>query len=296
MSALRSIDVADLGAIEADPVGELPELKWIPIELLGVDDAYQRQLGKINQKAIRKIANNFNWAHFGNVAVAPRGDRFAIIDGQHRVHAAAAVGIDQVPCQIQKLNQSEQAAAFSAINGAVTAVTIWQLFKASLVAGEEWAVEADRAVKLAGCSLMTSNKTSESKAPGEIFSIKMIQKYVEAGKADKLTLALKLLIGSDVGSKEPQLWTSLWLSAWLQVFTERSRLFAQHGIPTLLTKINTIDFYQLEDRVDEQYKVRRRSGLTSGISKTELLAAELGTVIDRLFPSRMALPQVRADQ
>jgi ParB-like chromosome segregation protein Spo0J len=51
------------------------------------------------------------------------GGRFAIIDGQHRTTSAAILGIETVPCQIVIAEQTEQAAAFKAINGTITPIS-----------------------------------------------------------------------------------------------------------------------------------------------------------------------------
>ena len=65
-----------------------------------------------------------------------RGGRFAIIDGQHRTTSAAIVGFESVPCQIVIAAKEEQAAAFKAINGTTTPISIMALHAAALVAGE----------------------------------------------------------------------------------------------------------------------------------------------------------------
>lgn len=124
---------------DVDP-GAAPMLQWLPISSLVVDDGYQRDLKAGNWKAIRRIAAAFSWSRFSPVFVAPvEGGLYAIIDGQHRTHAAALVGIDTVPCQIVQMDPREQAASFAAINGLVTKVTIWNIYKAALAAGEAWA-------------------------------------------------------------------------------------------------------------------------------------------------------------
>lgn len=118
-------------------------LQWIEIDLLVIDDSYQRELKQQNWKAIRKIASGFRWSMFSPVFVSPvEGGLYAIIDGQHRTHAAAICGFKQVPCQIVHMSRSEQAAAFAAVNGTVTQVTAHQVLKAALAANEKWAVDA----------------------------------------------------------------------------------------------------------------------------------------------------------
>jgi ParB-like nuclease domain len=72
---------------------------------------------------------------FAPVVVSPvAGGKFAIIDGQHRTTAATLVGFDSVPCQIVIAAKEEQAAAFKAINGTTTPISIMALHAAALMA------------------------------------------------------------------------------------------------------------------------------------------------------------------
>ncbi|NKW09813.1 ParB N-terminal domain-containing protein [Ochrobactrum tritici] len=93
------------------------------------------------------------------------GGRYSIIDGQHRVHAAAMCGVEAVPCQIVQIDKKEQAASFAAVNGNVTKITTVNLLKAALAAGEQWALECKSVADAAGCKLMLSNGSSLTKNP-----------------------------------------------------------------------------------------------------------------------------------
>ena len=148
---MRSIDVSKLKRPANVNPGPAPMLQWIRIEQLVVDDSYQRDLKAGNWKTIQRIAEAFRWSRFSPVFVAPvEGGRFAIIDGQHRTHAAAICGFAEVPCQVVQMSLEEQAASFAAVNGLVTKVTLQQIFKAALTAGETWAIECDRICRDAG--------------------------------------------------------------------------------------------------------------------------------------------------
>ena len=75
--------------------GPRPDLAWTPIGDIVIDDTYQRPLGEKNWRSIARIARAFDWGKFTPVVLAPCPDgRMALIDGQHRVHAAAAAGAD----------------------------------------------------------------------------------------------------------------------------------------------------------------------------------------------------------
>ncbi len=192
---LRAIDpsLGKTGLSRVTIRNKPPKLAFLPIEKLFIDDEYQRQLRPTTSKAIRRLAENFNWAHFSTVPVAALDDgNYAILDGQHRVHAAAAIGIESVPCQIMKIDRKAQAAAFAAINGDVTVMTVWALYKADLCAGSLWAVRANQVCRNAGCKLMTSNKSASFKMPGEIFAIRLIRDIVEQKKDHLLEPALSI--------------------------------------------------------------------------------------------------------
>lgn len=144
----------------ADPVvrGARPHLGWVEIEKLRIDDRYQRPLQRHNWNAIRRIAQGFDWSLFTVVDIAPAGEGlFSVIDGQHRVHAAAMAGIDKVPVRIVTEPVAGQARAFMGINGNVTAITPFHVLRASLAASEPWAIAADQALARAGCRLMTAS-------------------------------------------------------------------------------------------------------------------------------------------
>lgn len=141
MTELRTIDPAPFvplaGELPAHDAGQQPQLRWIGIDKLAIDSSYQREIGKAGQKNIVRIAREFEWARFSPVIVAVAGQRFVIIDGQHRTTAAALRGHKKVPCQIISADQRKQAAAFAAINAVVTAMSPMQLHAAKLAGGDE---------------------------------------------------------------------------------------------------------------------------------------------------------------
>lgn len=181
MTSYRKIELPE--APEAREIDQAaPMLEWLKIENLVVDDTYQRPLNVSNWKAIRKIAKDFRWSRFTPLLCAPiEGGRFAIIDGQHRAHAAAMIGIEAVPAMIVHMSLPEQASAFSWVNGNVTKITGFHIFKAALAAKDQWAIDCDEVVRRAGCRLMPYNKSAHAKQAGEVFSIALIREYVEAG-------------------------------------------------------------------------------------------------------------------
>jgi hypothetical protein len=195
---LRPISTEGLDPVIANP-GPLPVLTWVRLDQMVIDDSYQRPLQDQNWKLIAEIAAAFDWSRFGAAMVAPAVGStagrplYALIDGQHRVHAAALCGLEEVPALVSDIGPGDQARAFAAINGRVARINAFNLFKAALAAGEGWAVAADAAVSDAGCKLMTSNYSSRDRKPAQVYAVVFIRRAIEAGRAWAVTAGLGAL-------------------------------------------------------------------------------------------------------
>lgn len=137
-----------------DP-GPRPELAWLPLAMLSIDQSYQRTIdGRISQKSIGQIADNFRWSCFGVVMVAAKGDGWVIIDGQHRVEAARRCKLATVPCIIVPAGTAqEQAKIFLATNETRVRVNVYALHHARLAAGDEDARAIDDLARKAGIDI-----------------------------------------------------------------------------------------------------------------------------------------------
>lgn len=238
MSALRKIAFAKGDVVDAD-AGPAPMLQWVEIEQLVIDDGYQRPLASHNWKSIRQIADGFKWSRFSPVLCAPvEGGMFAIIDGQHRTHAAAMCGYKSVPCQIVQMSPVEQAASFAAVNGNVTKVTTLNLLKAALAAGEPWAVECNNIALEGGCKLMLSNGSSEAKKPGQIFAAKMFRKLVESRPREAIIKSLNILMQAEGYRDNSDIWDGGILESTLLAMTE---------VPEYLDRDDFVSFLELYD-------------------------------------------------
>lgn len=201
-----------------------PVLDWIPIARLVVDESYQRELGKANWTAIRKIAAEFRWSRVSPVLVAPiENGFFAVIDGQHRAHAAAICGFETIPAMMVQMTRSEQASAFAFVNGNVTRITLFHVYKAALAARAPWAERCMSVVESAGCSLMTYNKSTAAKKAGEIYAIGLIRQTVERGLAEHLQRALRTIRASD-DAADPQLYNEAVLRIWIDIVAAKPGL------------------------------------------------------------------------
>lgn len=283
---MRAIELPDGKRVSADP-GPAPMLQWVNVTDLVIDDSYQRELRKDNWTAIRRIADRFKWSRFSPVFVAPvAGGKYAIIDGQHRTHAAALCGVEQVPCQIVQMTPAEQAASFAAVNGLVTKVTPWHILKAAVAAGEQWALDCRKVCEDAGCVLMLRNGVTEFKKPGEIYALALVRNAVKNGHAASVTLALSGLRRSEFG-KESEAYNNEILKPLFMAVIDRPWL--AKGRVDLAPFLDEFDIYGSIDHAAQFVKVKRRQGAT-GISHFDLTAADIGEALDKAFPQRVALP------
>ena len=267
--------------------GPAPMLQWVKIDDLVVDDSYQRDLKPGNWKAIKAIAADFKWSRFSPVFVAPvEGGKFAIIDGQHRTHAAAMCGFDQVPCQVVQMSPEEQAAAFAAVNGIVTKVTTFQIYKAALAAGEAWATEIHGVALEAGCRVMTSNASMFSKKPGEIYSIVRMRKLIEQHKAGNVSRALSILRQAEGFRDDAEYWDGSIIIPMVEALCERPPVLSNSVAPA---SVSDFDVFGAIDRIRQEVRERRVRGLPS-IGVANAFRAAFIAFLDKKLPARMALP------
>lgn len=215
---LHPVDVSKEDLISRSNRGDAPSLDWLDLCSLRIDDDYQRPLGRSNWTAIGKIAHEFEWAMFSPIIAAPIGDEtYALIDGQHRVHAAAMIGLRQVPAMIVDVPPSLQAAAFAAVNSRRVAMSQFHIFKAELAAGDEVALACVKAVEAAGCRMMTYVVSSSKRKPRDIFSISEIKNHIQSGRDEMVTRALSAITNSD-RADSVDMYHNKVLRAWFATF------------------------------------------------------------------------------
>ncbi len=282
---MRSIVMQADPTIQAKP-GSCPMLEWLPIEKLVVDETYQRDLQRNNWKAIRAIAEKFRWSRFSPVFCAPvEGGRFAIIDGQHRVHAAALCGIDAVPCQIVQMDRAEQAEAFAAVNGEVTAITTWNIFRAELAAGHEKAVALCRAVEAAGCKMATSNGSKATKKAGTIYFLAAARE-LHTKYGDRLTQALSIFLKCNGFDDSAELWAANIMHPMLEALCSAPPFIAH---PAIVTAIDDFDVWATVDDLEAERRRRRSLGLPLVSGKEMLREAFFKHLAAELSPARVSV-------
>lgn len=213
MTHHREINVSGLEpkAMREQPA---PMLDWLKIANLRIDDRYQRPLTARNWKAIHDIAANFDWCAFGPILCAPiEGGLYAVIDGQHRAHAAALCGIERIPAMIVPVPPAKQALAFVSVNSGIR-VSQHQTFRAELAAASAEAVAIAEACRAAGCEALTYNPSAASKKPRQISSIGFLRACIRRGEAQALTAALAAIVAYDDKGR-PGLYSDYILSPWV---------------------------------------------------------------------------------
>ena len=177
--------------------GPVPTFEWIDIKRLTIDKSYQRlTAGKASQRTIKKIADTFYWCNFQPITVAPRGQKFAVVDGQHRLMAAIETrAIKEVPCWIIPAKAYEdEAAAFVAINRDRVRMDSLSVFHAGVVAGNASDVAIHELCSKAGVSIARCATLMELMPPRTTQALGTLRKACRKNVKDAvLVRALKAL-------------------------------------------------------------------------------------------------------
>ena len=233
-----------------------PTLTWVAIDAMVIDRAYQRDITPAGRRAIQRIADGFDWTKFGALQLAPlEGGRFAIVDGQHRAHAAALAGIETVPAMIVPMSGRQQALGFAAMNRDRIKVDALGVYRAELAAAADWAVACRNAVSAAGCTLMTANWSQKQKRGGQVFALGLIRRMVADGEAAVVTAGLAAIRQSVQGAHAEAYGGSI-LAVWLPALA-RNQQFLRLPLSRIF---DGIDF---ETELDE---ARRRARAVAGAS------------------------------
>lgn len=265
-----------------DP-GPEPVLDWLPIDKLCIDPEYQREIGNDGRRNILRIATAFEWTKFSPVVVPPVSlGRFAIIDGQHRTTAAKLCGFERVPCLVLLLDRAGQAASFAAINGSVTRITPFVIFRAALAAGEGWAVQAQRVAVDAGCKVMTFKNSTHDRHPGEIYGINTLRDLIARHGEAAVTTALKAYKLSEYGDLA-EAWGTMLILAWVSAVAGVKGAAAL-SVTRLAKFHDDFDILETEDLVAARLREARRIGqpaLAHWAALTEAISTPLTAFVEK---------------
>ena len=103
----------------------------LPVDLLEVDDAYQRPL----QNRVRNLVANWNPIHLGEIYVNLREGHLFVVDGQNRVEAAKIKGVGTLMCRVTiGATKEEEAENFATQDDGKTTLSSYDKFHALCVA------------------------------------------------------------------------------------------------------------------------------------------------------------------
>lgn len=196
LEELRKLSKAGLHKVtfKTEP-GTEPQLMWLPLMDLRVDERYQRRVLEKGLTNVYRIAAEFDWKKFTPVVVARVVDGlYAIVDGQHRSYAALLRGIESVPCMVIEATLAEQAEAFAAINQRVTKVNDQQIHAAAIAAGDVNAIAIRDACAAAGVEVCRNPIAENMMKIGQTIAIGTLRQYHKRFGSRCLTLALRCLM------------------------------------------------------------------------------------------------------
>jgi DNA-directed RNA polymerase specialized sigma24 family protein len=204
--AHRAIDITPfLSALrppKSEDLGPRPELVWLDISLLRIDQRYQREILRRGRGNVIRIAAEFDWRMFTPVIVSRIvGTPFyAIVDGQHRTTAAACREIMNVPCMIIEADPCQQAAAFAAINGNVTQMSSLQLHAARIAAGDLEAVRLEDVCAAAGVEILRYPVPANLIKVGQTLAVSCLASALKVYGPAVVTAALLCITATGTGN------------------------------------------------------------------------------------------------
>lgn len=222
---LETIDVTGFkAAVLADQ--PQPMMIWAELSDLVIDRRYQRNITAAGRSAIQRIANGFDWRKYQPILVAPtEGGKLAVVDGQHRAHAAALCGIEKLPAMTVPMTPTQQAAGFAAINRDRIRMDAHMIYRAELAAGTQWALDCKSTLEAANCELATSNSSTTNKRPGVVYAVNLIRKMVQNGEAEAITAGLRAIRESESGDHIESYGGPI-LSIWLPAIAMNQRFMS----------------------------------------------------------------------
>jgi hypothetical protein len=170
MSSVFKPSLDHAGAMGADKakqhhwedIEDIPyDLCRIKKTLLWIDHDTQR--ADISRENINAIAATWNWVYAGVLIVCRRGDKFMVIEGQHRLMAAMKRReITELPCIVFRFKDvAQEARAFLAINTRRKAVSAIDKHRIGGRGGDDEILRANAVLQRAGVSVAKDPKGSD---------------------------------------------------------------------------------------------------------------------------------------
>jgi hypothetical protein len=277
-----SMDQFEKPTAEFKP-GPAPQLLWIEIKDLVVDPSYQRDIGRRGAANVRHIVENFDWSKFAPVIVAPvEGGQYAVVDGQHRTTAAMLRNLDKVPCQVVQADRMQQAAAFAAVNGAVTKTTAQQLYHARLTAGHSECIGLQEVLAAAGVEIVRTNMVATRMKPGQTVSVGALMRCLRTYGSATLITALQCVTQTADGNAG---FLRASVIDGISEVLHRNRRWCEAG-DALLRAMDQLSFPDLWDEITSGGEQNMPSGTTKRI--IEAVTAHLIKTLGPASPPRPA--------
>ncbi len=192
----RASPTADGYQLRLKPmIGTPPAPQFLPVEMLQVDDTYQRSIeGGASRKLIVKIAENWDWRLCLPLLVSRRDGKMFVIDGQHRKEAAELRGdIAHLPVVVFDFNDPKaEAELFVEANRSRRAMSKLDDFHAAVVAGDPKILAVNDVVIGAGLSVGRVQAWQYWK-PGEVVFVGSIQRLLHTQGKPPVAHALGLI-------------------------------------------------------------------------------------------------------
>lgn len=183
-----------------------PELAYVPISTIRVDEAYQRPL---DQKRIERLRRAFDRGASKAISVSrrPNGSLY-VYDGQHTLELCRAMGLESIAAVIVDGDQQKEARWFLLMNGAgVSKARARETHVAAIVADDPVAKEVQDLMDTYGILLAKGG----SKA-GTMSAIGTMRTWV---KADKERLVRAMDVIDRLWCTEDHAWTQVVMrGAW----------------------------------------------------------------------------------
>lgn len=167
-----------------------PDIKVVELDLIDIPEEYQRTFDS-NRSA--RMAEQFEPAICGTLLVNRRGDRYVVVDGQHRLAAMRLCGYQAWPCVVADAETIEsEARQFAQTNTSQKRLTAWAIFRARLV-GNDPIVTGIKAV----CDSLGITISDSSHASGRSTrAVAALERVFRSGGADHLANVIRIASSS----------------------------------------------------------------------------------------------------
>lgn len=220
------------------------------IELLEIDDAYQRHLASAT---VNRIAREFSWSRFGTIEVGMRGTRVYVVDGHHRISALRLLGYcGTVPCMVTPSSTRESEARDFGGQVARRGLTPYDLWRAGIAARDERYLAAQDVLDRLG--LIASNNSREG---GRLRAISSFLQVFDTDRS-RAEVALTLSAASCVAGEQ----------------ISHLAIFGYYGLAH-------VDNASRIPTLDDANRVRKMGGMAEISARTLAIAAMRKTSVSR---------------